>query len=77
MQNWATGNEASSFVSFTIKISKISCPIILRSSNFETREFIFKVPIIISFILFILTFLSSVVHPIFDLDKLSEIKLSS
>ena len=77
MQNWATGKEASSFVSFIIKTSKISCPIILRSSNFQTREFILKVPIIISFILFILTFLSSVVHPIFDLDELFELKLTS
>ena len=39
MENWLTGKEASSFTSFIIKIQKISCPITLSSSNFETREF--------------------------------------
>ena len=45
MKNWLTGNEASSLISFIIKISKIPCPITLSSSEFETREFRFKVVI--------------------------------
>ena len=53
MKNWLTGREASGFVLFIIKISKIPCPIALSSSNFETREFTFKVAIITFFILFI------------------------
>ena len=68
MKNWLTGKEASSFVSFVIKISKFPCPITLSSSNFETRGFIFKVAIITFFILFILSFLSSAMHSLFDLD---------
>ena len=35
MKNWLTGKEASSFVSFIIKVSKIPCPLTLSSSNFE------------------------------------------
>ena len=74
MKNWLTGKEASSFVSF-IKISKIPSPITLSSSNFETREFT-KVAIITFFILFILTFLNSVMHPVFDLYELFELEIS-
>ena len=76
MQNWLTGMEASSFVSFIIKMSRIPFPIVLSSSNFETREFIFKVAIITFFILFILTFLSSVMHSVFNLDALFELEIS-
>ena len=76
MTNWLTGKEASSFVSFITKISKIPCPIILSSTNFETREFTFTVAIITFFVLFILTFLSSVMHSVFDLDELFELELS-
>ena len=67
MKNWLPGKEAWRFISFIIKISKIPCPITLSSSNFETREFTFKVVIITFFIFFILTFLSSVMHSVFDL----------
>ena len=56
MKNWLTGKEASSFVSFIIKISKNPFAINLSSSNFETREITFKVAIITFFTLFILTF---------------------
>ena len=56
MKNWLTGKEASNFVSFIIKISKIPCAINLSSSNFKTREFTFKVAIITFCTLFILTF---------------------
>ena len=70
MKNWLTGKEASSFVTFIIKISKIFCPMTLSSSNFETREITFKVAIITFFLLFILTFLSSVMHSVLDLDEL-------
>ena len=76
MKHWLTGKDASSFFLFIIKISKISCPITLSSSNFETREFTFKVAIITFFILFILTFLSSVMHTVFDLDDLFESEFS-
>ena len=76
MKNWLTGKEASSFVSFIIKISKIPCPITLSSSNFEKREFTIKVAIITFFILFILTFLSSVMHSVFDLHKLFALEIS-
>ena len=76
MKNWLTGKEASSFVSFIIKMSKVPFPITLISSNFEARGFTFKVAIITFFILFILTFLSSVMHSVFDLDELFELEIS-
>ena len=76
MKNWLTGKESSSFVSFIIKISKIPCPITLSSSNFETREFTFMVAIITFFILFIPTFLSSVMHSVFDFDELFGLDIS-
>ena len=76
MKNWLIGKEVSSFVSFVMKTSKIPCPITLSSSNFERREFTFKVAIITFFILFILTFLSSVMHSVFDLDELFELEIS-
>ena len=64
IQTWATIKEASNLVSFIIKISKISCPITVSSSNFETREFIFKVAIITLFILLILTYTSSMMYSV-------------
>ena len=76
MQNWLTRKEESSFVLFIIKISKLPCLANLSSSNFEKREFIFKVAIIKSFILFILTFLSSAMYSVFDLIELFELDVS-
>ena len=70
MQKWLTRKDASSFVLFIIKISKIPCPITLSSSNFETREFTFKVANITFFVLFILTLMSSLMHSEFNLEEL-------
>ena len=69
MQKWLTRKDASSFVSFIIKISKIPCPITLSSSNFETREFTFKVANITFFVLFILTLMSFLMHSEFNLEE--------
>ena len=76
MQNWLTGKEASIFISFIIKISKMPCPTSLSSSNFETREFTFKVAFITFIILVILIFLSSMMHSVFDLDELFELEIN-
>ena len=74
IRNWAAEKRHLSL--FIIKISKISCPITLSSSNFETREFMFKVANIALFLLFILTFLCSVMNSVFDLDEPFEFKIS-
>ena len=73
IRNWAAEKRHLSL--FIIKISKISCPITWSSSNFET-EFMFKVANIALFLLFILTFLRSVMNSVFDLDEPFEFKIS-
>ena len=74
-KNWLVVKEVSSFISFITKISKTPCPKTLSSSNFEIREFTFKVAIIRFFILFILIFLSSVMHSVVDLSELFELEI--
>ena len=75
MQNLATEKVAFSFASFVIKILKIPCPITFSSLSFETRELTFTVATIL-LTLFILTFLSSLMHFVFDLDELFKLKLT-
>ena len=75
MHNWPTGKEAAGFVLFVIKISKIICPITLRSSNF--KWICIKVAMIMLFLLlFILTFFRSVMHSVFHLDELFGVKFT-
>ena len=75
MQNLATEKVAFSFASFVIQILKIPCPITFSSLSFETRELTFTVATIL-LTLFILTFLSSLMHFVFDLDELFKLKLT-
>ena len=77
MRNYTTGNEAFIYFLFVhINISNIPCLLGLSLSNFEAGEFTFEAAAIILLILFILTILSSEMHPVFNLDEFFESKLT-